>query len=1048
MLEAIKNEEEIFKYWNDNGIEQKVRERHAKGKKFYFLEGPPYASGSLAAHHIWVYSIKDMMLRYRRYRGFALHDRAGFDVHGLPIEHKVEDKLKVTSKLDIEGRIGVERFIDECKEFETANVNNAISIAKRFGISLDFGHAYIPSTKGYMEKAWGIFKEMYAKKLVYKAEKALLYCPHCETAISAQGNEIEYRDESDPSIYIGFEVESAAKHDYKIDIPEGTKLLIWTTTPWTLPANMAVAANPKALYVLAQIDGNDYILAKDRLDVVVSEVGKSAVVKKEFYGSELGGVRYRSPLEAVVPIQVKFRKYHTVLLDEDFVSLAEGTGLVHVAPGHGTEDFVLGAKNRIPPFSPIDTHAKYTAEAGKYVGLDVPDKANKAVLDYLKESRSLFYLGSVRHSYPHCWRCGNKLIFRTSAQWFVNVQKMKKRLLKANEKVIWHPSEAKEWMADTLQSSPDWCISRQRYWGIPIPIWLCDSCDSMEIIGSARELMEKSGQKEELGDLHRQFVDSVTIKCGSCGGTMSRVKDIFDVWYDSGVAHTASLNDGEFAALFPADMITESKDQLRGWFSTLLKTSVALYNRSPFKEIVIGGMLVDEFGEEMHRHAGNAVSATDLLNVSTADGFRLWVASHPRWQDLRLKKSELGEADRNVVTLYNIGRLAKEFAMLSGIDTRSPKRPSQKSLRHEDAWILSRLNSVIAVVNEAIESYALDRAANAVKLFMLEDFSRFYLKFAKQRASAAKKRQMKAIANITAYILRKLLVVASLFVPFACEYVYRDLFSSGESIFESDWPRAEKRYINKDIESDFALVQEISASILNLREKKNVKLKQALSEARIEVEGAARVETLERLSGLIEDYANVKRIKVSESQGGREEIRPLFARIGPEFKQNARAVAEELARAKPEEVAKSIGESGKYVLETKAGMFEIRPEHFTVIKRYAGDDTAQFSHGLVTVNAEMTDEIREELIARELTRVIQAIRKEEGMTKQDRIDVKMVADQAVRVSVEKNIGGIKGITRARRIEFTQEIAHDEKHRELDVLGSIIRISVSKVAVSE
>ena len=1043
MFEPLKNEEEIFQYWNGNKVYDKVRTKNLEGKKFYFLEGPPYASGALAAHHIWVYAIKDAMLRYRRYRGFNLHDRAGFDVHGLPIEHKVEEKLKLTSKLDIENKVGVEKFIGECNEYAVTNVKNAASIAKRFGISLDFDHAYIPSESGYMNKAWSVFKEMYGKDLVYKAEKPLLYCPHCETAISAQGAEIEYRDESDPSIYIGFEVLNDAKYGYKIDIPDGTMLLVWTTTPWTLPANMAVAVNPRSLYILAQIDGADYILAKERLDVVVGETGKNAVVIKEFYGSELEGVRYASPLEEAVPLQSKFRKYHTVLMDEKNVSMAEGTGLVHVAPGHGPEDYELGRRNRIPAFSPVDALARYTADAGRFVGMRVPDEANKAVLDYLKERKSILFLASIRHSYPHCWRCGSKLIYRTSWQWFVNVQKMKSRLIKANDRVAWHPAEAKEWMADTLRSSPDWCISRQRYWGIPIPIWQCDSCGNVEVFGSGTELAKRSGLGPEPRDLHRQHVDSITFKCNKCGGTMKRVEDIFDVWYDSGIAHTASLSSDELTKLFPADVITESKDQLRGWFSTLLKTSVALYNKAPFREVVIGGMLVDEFGDEMHRHLGNMVSALDLLNVSTADGFRLWVSTHPRWQDLRLKKSELGEADRNIITLYNVGNLVREFATLSESDIKNATKPSKASLEHEDAWILSRLNTVIGEVTEAMEGYSLDVAANALKSFLLEDFSRFYLKFAKQRASMAKRSSVRRIASITAYVLKRLLVLFSVFIPFASEYIYMDTFSNGESIFESDWPRAEKKYVNKGLEEEFEMLKDVSAAILGLRERENVKLKQPLLEARIEVEGASRLETIERLSGLIEDYANVKRITVVESKGGADEIKPLFAKIGPEFKSHAGVVAEELAKSDARELMESIEKNGVYTLETSDGMFEIRPEHFTVLRKHSDEDTARFRHGSVSINAELTKEIKEELLARELTRTIQAIRKENGLTKLDRIDVRMAADQQVKASVEKSLANIKGVTRARKITFVGEL-NKPNQKELEILGSTIKIAVSKV----
>ncbi|MEM3227836.1 MAG: isoleucine--tRNA ligase [Candidatus Micrarchaeaceae archaeon] len=1044
MVDMKKNEESVFGYWEESKVYERIRERNSLGKKYYFLEGPPYASGTLGIYHIWVYTIKDIVLRYRRYLGYNVHDRAGFDVHGLPIEHKVEEKLKLKSKAEIEENVGVENFINACKAYASENVANAVSIAKSFGISLDFKNAYLPSSKEYMDKSWQLFKKLYDKGLVYKAYKPQLYCPHCETSITLQGNEIEYRDETDPSIYVGFETVPAkpGASAQKIDLPRGTRLLIWTTTPWTLPANVSIAANPKALYVLAEIEGVPYVIAKGRLDSFIAESGKNAIVLKEFYGSELEGVHYRSPFEEEVPVQVKFRKYHRVLLDENFVSLSEGTGLVHMATGHGAEDYSLGRKNKIPVLSLLDQFARYNSNAGKFVGLLAPAEANSAMLKVLEEKGNLIFNGTVRHSYPHCWRCGSKLVFLSSEQWFINIGKIKKKLLRENDKVIWHPPEAKKWQAETLESSPDWCISRQRYWDIPIPIWTCGNCGEIEVIGSAKELSERSGVAEP-GDLHRPSIDPIVFACRKCGGQMHRISDIFDVWYDSGVAHTASLSDEEFLRLFPAEFITESKDQLRGWFSTLLKTSVGVYGKSPFKEIVIGGIFTNERGEEMHRHLGNALSAQDILNEFTADGFRLWCSSHPRWQDLRFKRAELEEADRSILTLYNIGNLAKELSSLSGLDLKNAVRPSVGKLYPEDAWILSRLSTLASKVSECLDGYLIDTAVNALRYFIIEDFSRFYLKLAKQRAAAARKPELKRIAGIVAYVLRTALVLASPIIPFSTEYLYREMFSSGGSIFEEAWPKVPRRYSSEGTEKAFELAKEISASVLGLREKAGIKLKQPIMEATVEIEGREMVEELAELSGVIERYANVKSIKLQEGTGSAAKAKPLFQNLGPEFKENASAIAEEISKTDPAALLNEISKNGKYVMSIKEGVFEIRPEHFIVVKRNISDNSMQFSKGMVTIDTTVTKEIREELLAREVTRLIQAARKEMSLTKAEPVDVSIAADEAVSESIKKNISRIKSVTNARRIEFVPTISWQDNVKELEVAGSIIKLLLRK-----
>ena len=1046
MPDLKQKEESVLRYWEDNQVNRRVRERNSAGKKFFFLDGPPYVTGELAAHHVWVETTKDIILRYKRLRGFNVHDRAGFDVHGLPIEVKVEKKLGVINKGEIEGRIGIENFINACKEYADEQAKGAISAFKRFGSSLDFDTVYIPYRNEYIEKGWGIFKAMHAKHLLYKELQPLSYCKRCETVLSAQGPEVEYEDNTDASIFVKFKV--ASTKAAKVDLGPDAHLVIWTTTPWTLPANMAIAVNPEHLYVLATGEGIDYVVAKERMDQFAGNINANLIVKKEFYGSEIVGATYTSPLAEQIPKQKALAKYHRVVGSASFVSINEGTGLLHMATGHGLEDYRLGKQNKLPVFSPVDFHAKYTEDAGAFAGIAVPEDANRAVLKALRENGSLVFEGSVTHSYPHCWRCHTKLITLSTSQWFINVQKIKKKMLKANAKVVWHPKEAKLWLDEAIESSPDWCISRQRYWGAAIPIWVCDSCGEVDVIGSVKELMERAGLKESPKDLHRPFVDSITIKCSKCGGTSHRVKDIFDVWYDSGIAHTASLSDEEFSRLYPADWITESRDQIRGWFTALMRTSVAAYGKGAYKQVNIGGMIKDELGQEMHRHLGNTVSTSELLELVSADGFRLWNASHPRWLELKLKKPDLTEADSNIITLYNIAELVKEFAAISGNDIKVARKPSIGKLEKEELWIVSRLNTLIDSATRNLDSYFVDDAVTEIREFILEDFSRFYLKFAKQRAEEAGKAELKKLSVITSYVLRNLLLLAAPIIPMVAESIYADTFSvDNASIFMEGWPKSLKRVIDPELEKDFAVLESSSKAVLNLREQKNVKLRAPIKEIRIEASEDSLVSSIERISTLLGMYTNAKSVRVSEGKGAEKEVKPQFGKLGPSFKANAQTVAQELAKINAAELDAQITTKGHYTLHTEKGTFEITQEHFIFTEKAAESGGVAVKVGTntiyVDIDAQLTDELRDELIARELIRRVQMVRKEIGLTRKDAITLTVSANESFGRAIERNMEQIKRITRSKTVRLSERMPAGADVKDFDIEGVGIKVGIAK-----
>ncbi len=634
MPDLIANEELVRRYWDDERVREAVNLRNKDGKVFFFLEGPPYANGELHMGHIRGYVRKDAILRYRRMRGQKVFDRAGFDVHGLPIENKVERQLEIKSKREIETRIGVENFVRACIETYKRYVAEQIAVAKAYGVWFDFENAYIPASFEYMDRSWGVFKRIFDKGLVYRAKQVMPYCIHCGTVL-AKGPEVEEQEDTDPSMYVGFKTSNPAGRAPAAGA--GASLLIWTTTPWTIPGNMAVAVNPKEPYVRVAVSGREFILAKVRLGHVASELGWSPIIMQEFRGADLEGVHYLNPLEDSVPRQKDTRRNHKVIFSEEMVSMGEGTGIIHIAPAFGPEDFELAKKEKIPLLSIVGLDGRYNSEAGKYAGIGLIHDANREIELGLSERGALIGKGAIRHSYPHCWRCKDKLVYLPTEQWFINVSRIKARIRKEIEKVEWHPGELKAWFTESINSAPDWVISRQRYWDIPIPIWICGACGEAEAIGSFEELQRRAGSDmaADAEAMHRPSVDRMRIKCGKCNGVMERISDVFDVWYDSGVAHTASLTKEEFAETFSKAFITEGPDQIRGWFATLMKTGVAAYGKTPFRTVLMQGWVLDHKGEAMHKSKGNYVAAQDLVGKYSMDAVRLFTLSHPAQDSLK-----------------------------------------------------------------------------------------------------------------------------------------------------------------------------------------------------------------------------------------------------------------------------------------------------------------------------------------------------------------------------------------------------------------------------
>jgi isoleucyl-tRNA synthetase len=1043
-VEELKGaEKEVLSFWDSNRINEKVRKLNAGKKKFYFLDGPPYVTGDLHPGHIWVKSLKDVFVRYKRYRGFDVVDKAGYDVHGLPIENKVEKELGITSKKEIEAKIGVERFISECGGYVKKYMGRMDADYRRYGISLDFQNPYLPFKSSYIETAWGIFKKITDKGFLYEGRKTLIYCPHCETPLSQGSMEVEYRDEDDPSIYVAFKVDAKASKA-KIEPKADSYLLVWTTTPWTIPSNMAIAANPKELYVEVKLGNRTLMLAKKRLEQVAATLGESFVVLREFYGSELENMRYISPLEGRVPKQKEFRKHHKVVMSEFMVSMEDGSGLVHIAPGNGVEDYALGVEKKLPIFSPVNPDSTYSEEAGEYAGIRVPADANKRVSADLEEAGALLFKGSVRHSYPHCWRCSNKLIFLATKQWFLNIKRIKKKLMKANERISWHPEQVKKWQNDILENSPDWCISRQRYWGIPMPIWICGGCKEMSVIGSFGELKERAKNKDyvsALSDYHRPYIDRVVLQCPKCGADQNRIKDIFDVWFDSSIAFRASLTAEQFGKFTATDLVVEYVEQIRGWFQYMLKVGAMAYGKSPFDNIMVHGIMAGNDGRKMSKSFGNYRPLGELAEFATADAFRLWSVGHDQILNRTLSDSEIKDSEKSITILHNVANLLEEYEKALDHKPKVGKRPSVAGLEKVDAWILSKLEAMIGGVTASLDSYNTSDAVEMIENFIIEDFSRFYLKSAKKRMGEGRKG--KRVVDIVDYVLFRTLLVSSPIIPFVTEGIYQERYKRFESIFMEQWPKQNKKLLNKDVEEEVDVAKEAITAILNSREKANAKLRSPILSATIETATDRNVEFLQRMSAVIEDYTNARKIILIKGSGARKEIKPLFGKIGPDFKDKAAVVAKELKEQDAEKVEREIAKSGYFSLHTDAGTFDIKSEHFATVERKASGDASAFKYGLVSIDATQTNEMKEELFAREVARRIQMMRKELGFTRADKIMVYIYSEPTVAELIKRRYKEIKETVNAREIEFNKNAPEGTEKKEWDLEDAKVGIAIRK-----
>ncbi|WP_290900289.1 isoleucine--tRNA ligase, partial [Ferroglobus sp.] len=941
----------------------------------------------------------------------------GWDMHGLPIEVKVEQELGIKEKKEIE-EFGIDKFVKMCMDYALKNKEAMTEQFKSLGVWMDWENPYMTIKAEYINSAWWTVKKAYEKGLLEKKKMVVNWCPRCETALADA--EVEYAEREDPSIYVKFPVKGE----------KATYIVIWTTTPWTLPANMAVAVHPSLEYAVIKAVKDDkleyLILAKELAEDVLKKGGYQLweVVETKL-GEDLVGLEYEHPLVEEIPIQKKF--VHKVYMAE-FVT-AENTGCVHIAPGHGLEDYELGIQHGLEVFNPVDDKGVFTEEAGKYAGLNVRE-ANKVIIEDLRNKGLLLAEDTIVHRYGHCWRCKTPIIYRATEQWFLKVSELKEEMLREIDNVRWIPewagaSRFKDWVSN----AKDWCISRQRYWGIPIPVWTCEKCGKMKVVGSINEV----SWKDDL-DLHRPKIDEVTFEC-ECGGKMKRISDVFDVWFDSGVASWGTLEyplkEEEFKKLWPADFITEGHDQTRGWFYSQLGASVIAFGKAPYKTVLMHGFTLDEQGRKMSKSLGNVVEPEEVIDRIGVDAFRLYVLSSALWEDL---KFSWGEAE-NFLRLLNIFWNAVRFAYTyMELDKFREVLPENCELRIEDRWILSRLESFCKLANEAMESYNLHRVVKRFYDFVIEDFSRWYIQLIRRRVWEEKDSPSKIAAYATMLrVIDKATRVISPFAPFIAEYIYQNFtkkFRKGEeSIFMERYPEVDEKWIDEELEKEMELAREIVEASYTARQKAGIKLRWPLR--KLIVEGDVKVE---RLREVILNQSNVKEIEFVNEFEKDVVVKPNFKKLGAKLREKMKDFMNYLNSLSKEEM-KRIYERGYVEFDGEKIERDYLEFEFKVPENYSYEE---FSRGVVYVYTEIDEELKREAYARELVRRIQEMRKELDLNVEEFIVVTLEFDEELVKGFEDYI---KTETRAKELIFGKAEGYV---KEWDIEGERAKIGIKRL----
>jgi len=992
VYDPLKVEKGIFRWWTERGIPYK----HAalgKGKPlFSFLEGPPTANGFMHIGHARGRAMKDVVLRFETMRGRHVWRRAGWDCQGLPVELEAEKNLEIKTKKDIE-KVGLEKFVEECNRIVNFYIEHWRRVSERLGLWLDYENAYETRRNSYIEFIWWFLKQAYEKGLLKEDFSVVPTCPRCETSLSSHEVSLGYTTVRDHSIYVKFPLEGGNK-EY---------IVIWTTTPWTIPGNEAVTVHPDYFYVKVKVEGEVWIMAEQLVKPVMSQLGIGEYqVLEGFPGAKLEGLKYRHPLAEEVSAHEKHRGRfdHSIILGEH-VSLEEGTGCVHTAPAHGPEDFEVGLKYGIPVFCPVSQTGFFTAEGGKYAGRFFRD-ANAEILKDLEVKGLLVWAGEIEHEYPLCWRCGTPLLYRADRQWFLKIPAIRRLLLQENDRVEWFPEWAgRHRFGEWLEGIGDWCISRSRVWGSPLNVWRCEICGEIAVVGSRDELAKLARRLPERLELHRPWVDQIILACQKCGGDMFRVPFVLDCWLDSGVAHSAGVNALEnrelFERLFPYDFVTEAVDQTRGWFYSLLTTSIILYGKTPYWKVLCQGLVLDKYGQKMSKSKGNVVWAEEAMETHGADIVRAYLLGKAAPEDILLFDwEELKQVKRSLTVVWNVFSFAITYMMLDRFNPREwhLKRVSQY-LKAEDRWLLSRCQTVIRKVTASLEKYKFHLALRDLLDFLVEDVSRFYVRLVRKRVWVEAPEPGKTAAYYTLYrVLLDALKMLAPFTPYLAEKLYQAISAEeAESIHLCSWPRVDESLLDLELEAGMEVCRKALRAALSARQRGQVKLRWPVRRLVVSPLNPDVEKALERLSEVLAGQANVKEVKVLKvgekpSPVGFR-LRPNLASLGGKFKELTPKIVEAVEEL-DEKAAERFQEAGELEVQVEGKTIRLGKGDLTISEKLPENFLAEeFEGGKIFVDVVRTRELMAEALAKEVVRRAQVMRKEMGLNIEDLVDAEI-----------------------------------------------------------
>ena len=1044
-LNFVDREKQIENFWDENHIFEKSMDSRKEGPTYTFYDGPPTANGKPHIGHVLTRVIKDMIPRYRTMKGYMVPRKAGWDTHGLPVEIEVEKKLGLDGKDQIEA-YGLEPFIKQCKESVWKYKGMWEDFSGTVGFWADMENPYVTYHDDYIESEWWALKEIWNKKLLYKGFKIVPYCPRCGTPLSSQEVAQGYKDVKERSAIARFKVKD-----------EDAYILAWTTTPWTLPSNVALCVNPEETYAKVKAaDGYTYYMAEALLDTVLGKLGdaengvKAYEVLETMTGKDLEFKEYEPLFDCAVDICKKQNKKAYYVVCDTYVTLTDGTGVVHIAPAFGEDDAKVGRSYDLPFVQLVDGKGNMTEET-PYAGVFVK-KADPMVLEDLDKKGLLFAAPKFEHSYPHCWRCDTPLIYYARESWYIKMTAVKDDLIRNNNTINWIPeSIGKGRFGDWLTNVQDWAISRNRYWGTPLNIWEC-SCGHQECIGSRAELAERSGNPEDAKvELHRPYIDAVTMKCPECGGEMHRVPEVIDCWFDSGAMpfaqhHYPFENKDIFEKQFPAQFISEAVDQTRGWFYSLLAESTILFNKAPYENVIVLGHVQDENGQKMSKSKGNAVDPFDALQTYGADAIRwyFYINSAP-WLPNRFHGKAVQEEQRKFMgTLWNTYAF---FVLYANIDNFDASRYTldYSKLSVMDKWILSKLNSVVGEVDDDLGNYKIPEAARALQEFV-DDLSNWYVRRSRERFWAKGMEQDKINAYMTLYTcLVTFCKAAAPMIPFMTEEIYQNLVrsvdaSQPESIHLCDFPKVEEEHVDKKLEADMDIVLKAVVMGRACRNTANIKNRQPVNTMFVKAE----YELTDFYKDIIADELNVK--KVVFTNDVREftsyTFKPQLRTVGPKYGKQLGAIKKYLEELDGNAAMDTLQKDG--ALKFTAGDVEVsltEEDLLIEMTQKEGYVTEADNSMTVVLDTNLTPELIEEGFVLELISKIQTMRKDAGFEVTDHIRVAFADNDKIEEIAQKHEKEIAGKVLADALSVKNELS---VAKEWNVNGENVKISVERV----